>query len=147
MRVSEQGVHTVPPVRTAPVFDGTTDWATQTRRVLTRDLLLRAARAQPGERRALEFRALHLNLPLVGEVADRLALTDVERTRVEHAALEGLARALRAFDPAGPDEFAEVASRHVEQEILAQRALPRPSRRHLRQVIRRLVVAKASHRL
>ena len=32
------------------------DWADQTRRVLTRDLLLRAHRAQPTEGQALQFR-------------------------------------------------------------------------------------------
>ncbi len=137
MRVSE---------RDAPVFDGTTDWATQTRRVLTRDLLLRAAQAQPGEARALEFRALHLNLPLVAEVAERLGLTAAERARFEHAALDGLAQALRGFDPNGPDEFAEVASRRVEHEMLAQRAVPAPTAAHLRQTLRRLMLAKARTR-
>jgi DNA-directed RNA polymerase specialized sigma subunit len=146
MRASEPGVDTVPPVRTAPVFDGNTDWATQTRRVLTRDLLLRAARAQPGEARALEFRALHLNLPLVADVADRLALTAAERARFEHAALDGLAQALRDFDPTGPDEFAEVAACRVEQAMLAQRAVAAPTAAHLRQTIRRLMLAKVRTR-
>jgi hypothetical protein len=104
--------------------DGADDWATQTRRVLTRDLLLRAARAQPGESRALQFRALHLNLPLIGEVADRLGLTGLERTRIEHAALDGLAQALGVYDPCGTDDFVTVAVPMVEREI--GRLLPTP---------------------
>ena len=146
MQVSEQRVRTVPPGRTAPVFDGATDWATQTRRVLTRDLLLRAARAQPGESRALQFRALHLNLPLVGEVADRLGLTAPERRRVEHAALDALAQALRDFDPTGSDEFAGMAARAVERAMLDHRTAPSSTARHLRRTVRRLMLAKARSR-
>lgn len=127
--------------------EATSDWATQTRRILTRDLLLRASLAQPGEARALEFRALHLNLPLVGEVCDRLGLAAADRSCLEHAALDGLARAIREFDASGPEEFADLASRLIEQEIRAQRAVPRPAARHLRLSIRRLLVAKAHSRL
>jgi hypothetical protein len=163
MRVSEHGVRAPAPVGDGsavepagdqtgdqtgdPAADWATDWATQTRRVLTRDLLLRAALAQPGESRALQFRALHLNLPLVGEVADRLGLTPAQRRRVEHAALDGLARAIREFDPAGSGEFAEVARSLIEQEIVARRLTPGPSAQHLRRTIRRLMVAKARGRL
>ena len=127
---------------------GEGDWADATRRVLTRDLLLRAARAQPAESHALQFRALHLNLPLVGEVAERLALTPRERGRLEHAALDGLAQAIRDFDPSGPDEFAEVAASLIEREILARQHLaPGPTGRNLGRTIRRLMVAKARRRL
>ena len=96
------------------------DWADQTRRVLTRDLLLRAARAQPAESHALQFRALHLNLPLVGEVAEGLGLTEERRLTVEHAALDGLLQAMRLFDPFGADEFADFAIPFVEQRIVSQ---------------------------
>src|SRR5262245_31150534 len=65
-------------------------WAEQTRRVLTRDLLVRARHCQPTEGRALQFRALHLNLPLIGEVADTLGLSAQQREAVEHCALDGL---------------------------------------------------------
>jgi hypothetical protein len=155
MRVSEHGVRPPAPAdegsAVEPAGDQTadpaTDWATQTRRVLTRDLLLRAALAQPGESRALQFRALHLNLPLVGEVADRLGLTPSQRRRVEHAALDGLARAIREFDPAGSEEFAVVACSQIEQEIVARRVTPGPNAQHLRRTIRRLMVAKARGRL
>lgn len=106
---------------------GVPGWADQTRRVLTRDLLLRAARAQPAEKHALLFRAVHLNLPLIGEVADGLRLTTVERGRCEHPALEALAQAVRSFDPYGDEEFADYASVVVEREVAAH--LPGVSRR------------------
>jgi len=93
------------------------DWADQTRRMLTRDLLLRAHVAQPTEGHALEFRAMHLNLPLVREIADRLGLDDSDRAAVEHDAMDGLVVALRAFDPRGPEDFADYASPFVEAEI------------------------------
>jgi DNA-directed RNA polymerase specialized sigma subunit len=146
MRVSAHEMRAAEPTAAAET-DGDADWATQTRRVLTRDLLLRAARAQPGESRALQFRALHLNLPLVGEVADRLALSAPERGRLEHAALDGLAQAIREFDPTGPDEFADLASSLIERQVVARRAVPRTNARQLRQSIRRLMVAKARTRL
>jgi hypothetical protein len=95
-------------------------WADETRRVLTRDLLVRAARAHPAERHALLFRALHLNLPLIGEVADGLRLTTDERGRCEHPALEALAQAVRSFDPYGDEDFADYASLVVEREIVAR---------------------------
>jgi DNA-directed RNA polymerase specialized sigma subunit len=129
-----------------PTTDPTADWATQTRRILTRDLLLRAARAQPGESRALQFRALHLNLPLVGEVAERLGLSEPERGRLEHAALDGLAEAIREFDPAGPDEFADLATSLIERHVLARRRAATTGRQ-LRLTIRRLMVAKTRNRL
>src|SRR3954469_25591034 len=123
MRVGEQQSSTRAPGdavgETGSTADWAADWAIQTRRVLTRDLLVRAALAQPGESRALQFRALHLSLPLVGEVADRLGLTPVERGRVEHTALDGLARAIRDYDPFGPDEFADLAATLIEREIVA----------------------------
>jgi hypothetical protein len=100
------------------------DWADATRRVLTRDLLLRAARAQPAESHALQFRALHLNLPLIGEVADGLDLDHAERAALEHVALDGLAQAMRLFDPFGGDEFADFAGAFVERQIVSN--LPRP---------------------
>jgi hypothetical protein len=148
MRMTDVG-RRAPVARTdaqADADDGA-DWATQTRRVLTRDLLLRAARAQPGESRALQFRALYLNLPVIGEVADRLGLTDAERSRVEHAALDGLAQAIRLYDPCGDDDFVAVARPLIEREIAAERAVPLPSRRHLQQAVRRLAVALAGSRV
>ncbi len=93
------------------------DWADQTRRVLTRDLLLRAHVAQPAEGQALQFRALHLNLPLVREIADGFGLDDADRAAVEHDALDGLVQALRAFDAYGDQEFADFAGPFVEREI------------------------------
>jgi DNA-directed RNA polymerase specialized sigma subunit len=93
------------------------DWADATRRVLTRDLLLRAHRAQPTEGQALQFRALHLNLPLVRAIADGLGLDDADRAAVEHDALDGLVQALRAFDACGVHDFADFASPFVEREI------------------------------
>ena len=96
-----------------------TGWADATRRVLTRDLLLPAAQAQPAERHALQFRALHLNLPLVGEVADGLHLDRTERAALEHVAIDGLAQAMRLFDPFGEDEFADFAMAFVEHQIVS----------------------------
>jgi hypothetical protein len=142
MRMMEQ----TPSAPDAVAREDHGDWATQTRRVLTRDLLLRAAHAQPGESRALQFRALHLNLPLAGEVSDRLGLTGTGRVRVEHAALDGLALAIRDYDPFGADDFAVVAAALIEREIVAQ-VTARPTRRHLRQAVRRLAVALAGSRL
>jgi hypothetical protein len=113
MRIAEQS-----PARRAA--EG--DWADQTRRVLTRDLLLRAAHAQPAESHALQFRALHLNLPLVGEVAEGLGLSEGSRLSVEHAALDGLLHAMHVFDPHGADDFADFALPFVEQRIVS--ALP-----------------------
>ncbi|HEY2879975.1 hypothetical protein [Nocardioides sp.] len=95
----------------------TVDCADQTRRVLTHDLLLRASHACPGEARALEFRALHLNLPLIREVAEGLALTDHQRAAVEHDALDGLHEAVRRFDPYGDVDFTELAAACVEDQI------------------------------
>jgi hypothetical protein len=103
------------------------DWADQTRRVLTRDLLMRASRAQPAESHALEFRALHLNLPLVGEVADGLGIAETARPRVEHAALEGLLLAMRVFDPFGAEDFADFAVPFVEQRVMTQLPAARPA--------------------
>ena len=93
------------------------DWAEQTRRVLTRDLLLRARLAQPMEGQALQFRALHLNLPLVREIADGLGLDEADRAAVEHEALDGLVQALCAFDACGDQQFADFAAPFVEREI------------------------------
>lgn len=93
------------------------DWADRTRRVLTRDLLLRAHLGQPTEGQALHFRALHLNLPLVREIADGLGLSQPERVAAEPHALDGLVEALGAFDPCGTVEFADFAAPFVEREI------------------------------
>ena len=101
------------------------DWAEQTRRVLTRDLLLRAAGARPAENHALQSRALHLNLPLVSDIAEGLGVGEDQRSAVEHDALDGLARAMRAFDPHGEEEFADFAVSFVEEAIA--RHLPRPA--------------------
>jgi hypothetical protein len=105
------------PLQNAAVEHG---WAEQTRRVLTRDLLVRAACAQPAERQALLFRALHLNLSLVGTVADDLGLAAPQRCQIEHGALDALAQALRSFDPFGDEDFADFAVLVVEQQIVAQ---------------------------
>jgi hypothetical protein len=130
----------------APISDGaragqpepTGDWADQTRRVLTRDLLVRAAHARPTEARALQFRALHLNLPVVGDVIERLGLTAGQRRRVEHHGLDGLHEAVRSYDPFGDADFPDVAGRYVEEQILAH--LPRPG---LRLVAHRVAIALA----
>ena len=104
------------------------DWAEQTRRVQTRDLLVRAAYAPPGEAQVLELRALHLNLPLVAEAADRLGLTGEQLTEAEHVAMDGLLEAVRAFDPYGELEFADIAPSYVEQRLsAAARVGPRPA--------------------
>ena len=100
-------------------------WAEQTRRALTRDLIVRARHAGPGERRSLQFRALHLNLPLVGEVADELDLTDRERAAVEHAALDGLYEAVRHFDPWDHDDFAAFAAPYLRSRVVSHLALSR----------------------
>ena len=107
-----------PPVGPVPPVD----WADETRRILTRDLLVRAAHARPGEARALEFRALHLNLPLVGDVSERLGLTASQRRRMEHHALDGLHEAVRTYDPFGDADFTEVATAYVEGQV--RRHLP-----------------------
>lgn len=107
------------------------DWAAQTRRVLTRDVLVRAAYAPPGEARALEFRALHLNLPLVAEAAGRLGLSGEQVTEAEHEAIDGLLEAVRAFDPYGEPEFTDVAAPYIEHALAAglSRRTPPPSPR------------------
>jgi DNA-directed RNA polymerase specialized sigma subunit len=102
-------------------------WAERTRRALTRDLVVRARQAEPGERRSLQFRALHLNLPLVGEVADELDLTEHERQVVEHAALDGLYEAVRRFDPWDQDDFAAFAVPYVRTQMVTH--LPAAQRR------------------
>jgi DNA-directed RNA polymerase specialized sigma subunit len=105
------------------------DWAEQTRRVQTRDLLVRAAYAPSGEAQVLELRALHLNLPLVAEAAGRLGLTGEQLTEAEHVAMDGLLEAVRAFDPYGEPEFADVAASYVEQRLAAAvRVSPRTAR-------------------
>jgi hypothetical protein len=95
------------------------DWADQTRRVLTRELLVRAAYAPPGAARALVFRALHINLPLVAEVADRMGLSGQRLTDAEPAAIDALLEAVHDFDPFGERDFAELAASYVEQRFLA----------------------------
>jgi hypothetical protein len=126
----------------------TGDWAEQTRRVLTRDLLVRAAYAPRGEARALEFRALHLNLPLVGEVAERLGLTDRELRAAEHDAIHGLLEAVHAFDPYGEQEFADVAASYLAASLRPHAAAPAPlpHRRPVRLAIHRMALAITGHR-
>lgn len=115
------------------------DWAGDTRRVLIRDLLVRAAHAgHPGEARSLEFRALHLSLPLVGTVAARMGLCEEQRRAVEHHALDGLLDAVRLFDPFGPTDFEDFAQLHVERAIRAH--LPRAA---LRLAVHRVALAIA----
>src|SRR3954447_2692779 len=97
------------------------DWAAESRRVVTRDLLVRAAYAPHGEARALEFRAFHLNLPLVAEVADRLGLTGPPLVAAEHDAMEALLEAVRSFDPYGEQEFSDHAASYVERRLRASR--------------------------
>jgi len=89
------------------------------RRVLTRDLLARADRGQPGERHALQFRALHLNLAIVSEVVDNLGLTGADRLRAEHHGLEGLHEAVAHYDPFGEGDFALLAASYVERQVRA----------------------------
>ena len=102
-------------------------WAEQTRRMLTRDLIVRARHSPIGEGRALQFRALHLNLPLVAEVADALELTASEREAAEPAALDGLFQAVRRYDPWGDHDFATFATPFVRAQMVAH--LPTARRR------------------
>jgi hypothetical protein len=106
-----------------------TEYAERTRRVLTRDLLVRATQVEPAAARALEFRALHLNLSLVADVADRLGLTDRQRVRCESAGLDGLHEAVGSYDPFGPTDFAEHAAPYVERRIVERQHLPRLAHR------------------
>jgi len=108
-----------------PTVVGT--WAVQARRDLTRDVLVRATYAPPGEARALEFRALHLNLPLVAEAAGRLGLSGEQLAQIEHDAIDGLLEAVRAFDPYGEPEFADVAAPYIERRLAAGPVSPRTS--------------------
>lgn len=127
MSVVQRGPESTPVAiaSVAPVESLTAgDWADETRRILTRDLLVRAAHARPGEARALEFRALHLNLPVIGDVSERLGLTASQRRHVEHHALDGLHEAVCAYDPFDDADFTEVATAYVEEQVL--RHLPRP---------------------
>jgi len=120
MSISEQDLGTAPGVVTptdVPTEVGRAAWAEDTRRVLTRGLLVRASLAAPGEAQALRFRALHLNLPLVVAVAQRLELTDAERLRTEHAALDGLHEAVHLFDPYRDAEFSFFATAFVEWRV------------------------------
>jgi|tagenome__1003787_1003787.scaffolds.fasta_scaffold20336825_3 hypothetical protein len=122
--MSVSDLHTSGMDEARTMSDGAVDdWADRSRRVLTRDLLVRAGHAQPGERRALQFRALHLNLPLVGEVAERLGLTGPERRRVEHHALNGLHEAIQHYDPYGDPDLAEFAETFIEAQMRSH--LPR----------------------
>jgi DNA-directed RNA polymerase specialized sigma subunit len=102
-------------------------WAEQTRRALTRDLIVRARHARPGEERSLQFRALHLNLPLVGEVAESLALTPTECAVVEHAGIDGLYEAVRRYDPWSEHDFATFATPFVRTQMVTH--LPTARRR------------------
>jgi DNA-directed RNA polymerase specialized sigma subunit len=121
-------------------------WAEQTRRVLTRDLLVRARHGPPGEGRALQFRAVHLNLPLIGEVAEDLGLTPRERAAVEHAALDGLVEAVRLYDPWDESDFACFAAPFVRAQMLAHLPVGRtPGRPGVRLVVRRAAQAMAGY--
>jgi DNA-directed RNA polymerase specialized sigma subunit len=100
-------------------------WAEQTRRMLTRDLIVRARHSPVGEGRALQFRALHLNLPLVARVADDLGLTAPEREAVEPAALDGLFQAVRRYDPWGDHDFATFATPFVRARMVEQLPISR----------------------
>jgi hypothetical protein len=112
-------------ISTTDTDTDTGDWAEQTRRVQTRDLLVRAAYAPPGEAQVLELRALHLNLPLVAAAAGRLGLSGEQLTEAEHVAMDGLLEAVRAFDPYGELEFADLAASYVEQRLGAADGLSR----------------------
>jgi hypothetical protein len=153
MRVVDQITSPEAEVSTSPGGDAGSaddgDWAEQTRAVLTRDLLLRAVRAQPGEARALEFRALHLNLPLVGEVGERLGLTAAQLGEWEHDAIDGLLEAVRAFDPQGETPFRDVATAYVERRLLhhPRRPAPLPRRRPVRLAVHRVALAIAGCRV
>lgn len=102
---------------------GAEDWVVAARDVLTRDLLLRASRGTPAEGRALLFRALHLNLPLAQEVADRLG-SPGEAAGAENGALEGLHRAIGSFDPTAAQPFRGFAVPLIEDAILSRRTAP-----------------------
>ncbi|HEX3222096.1 MAG TPA: hypothetical protein VHR35_05950 [Nocardioides sp.] len=142
MRVADQ---LNPPAAAAEAED----WAEQTRRVLTRDLLVRAAYAAPGEARALEFRALHLNLPVIDEIAARLDLDERQLAEAEHDALDGLLEAVRAFDPYGEQEFTDLATTRVrerlERHCVDGPTLPR--RRPVRLAVHRVALAVAGYRV
>jgi hypothetical protein len=105
----------------------TREVAGETRAILTRDLLLRAGRAAPGESRALQFRALHLNLSLVRELIDDLGLPAADREALEHRALDGLLLAVRIFDPAGEEDFAAFATPVIGRLVADDPSLSRRS--------------------
>jgi hypothetical protein len=156
-------VRDVREVRDVMVVDGVEPpppepdaWAEQTRRVLTRDLLVRARHCPPDEGRALQFRALHLNLPLIGEVADALGLTVEEREAVEHRALDGLFEAVRLYDPWDVGDFAAFATPFIRAQMLATsmrgrrtgslpRRTPASERYSMRLVVRRAAQAMAGY--
>ncbi len=117
-------------------------WAEQTRRVLTRDLIVRARHSPIGEGRALQFRALHLNLPLVAEVADALELTSSEREAVEPAALDGLLQAVRRYDPWGDRDFATFATPFVRAHVVAHLPTARRRGAHARRLPERVPPAR-----
>lgn len=113
-------------------------WAEQTRRMLTRDLIVRARHSPVGEGRALQFRALHLNLPLVGGIADDLELSPQEREAVEPAALDALFWAVRRYDPWGDHDFATFAAPFVRARIIAELPVSRRRIAHPRRLPRRV---------
>ena len=90
----------------------------ETRRVLTRDLLVRAAHARNGAAQDLRFRVLHLNLSLIADTAARLGLTAEQLAEAEHLAIDGLLDAVRAYDPYDEPDFDEVASSYLERSLL-----------------------------
>jgi hypothetical protein len=118
MRVSGELKHPA-GARSRPEGAEDGDVTELSRRVLTRDLLARAERGQPGERHALQFRALHLNLAIVSEVVDGLGLTGGDRLRAEHHGLDGLHEAVAHYDPCGDGDFAELAASYVERRVRA----------------------------
>jgi DNA-directed RNA polymerase specialized sigma subunit len=113
-------------------------WAEQTRRTLTRDLIVRARHSPVEEGRALQFRALHLNLPLVAEIAGDLELTAQERAAVEPAALDGLFWAVGRYDPWGHHDFATFAAPFVRARIVAELPVSRRRTTYARRLPQRL---------
>jgi DNA-directed RNA polymerase specialized sigma subunit len=99
--------------------DPTTDLG-RSRHVVTRDLLRRAARAEAEEAHACQFQALHLNLPLLSEILDRLGLRARERARADRVGMAALAEAIAAFDPYGRDDFDTVATAYVVRSLRAR---------------------------
>ena len=144
MAVMAEAFEPGPLVPLAPVVSIAPEVVTEVERpgsptdVVTRDLLARASRSQPGEAESLQFRALHLNLSVVGETAERMGLSPDQRIAVEHHALEGLHQAVRRYNPYADGDFSAYAEELVEHEIRAH--LPQAT---LRTAVRRVALAIA----